>query len=288
MKTRGWTVEQEAILCARFPNEPTKVVAQAVDHSYSATAAHAASLGIEKTAAYLLSPASGRLQKGTVVNGRAAWTAEQDAVLRERYPHELTAVVAAAVNHPESSTHKRAAVLGIQKTAEYLASSLACRLTGEQGRATRFTKGHTSHNKGKRRPGWSVGRMRETQFAKGQQSHNTKPIGFERVIDGYLWRKVSEIKNVVWTRNWRQVHLILWEEANGPIPKSSMIAFRNGNKADISLDNLECVSRADWMKRHTVHDLPPELKETVQLLGRVNRQIRKRERHAEEQDRRPA
>lgn len=46
-------------------------------------------------------------------------------------------------------------------------------------------------NKGLRRPGWHVGRMRETQFRKGERSgiaaKNWRPIGTIRTDpDGYL------------------------------------------------------------------------------------------------------
>ena len=116
--------------------------------------------------------------------------------------------------------------------------------------------------------------------------------------DGYLERKVRDYipppgvttaeANRQRQRIWRGVHLIVWEEANGPIPSDCAVCFKNGDKRDIRLDNLELVKRSELMQRNTIHNLPPELKQTVQLLGRVNRQIRKREKHAQEQDHRPA
>jgi hypothetical protein len=132
--------------------------------------------------------------------------------------------------------------------------------------------------------------MRETQFKKGQMhgqaQRNWKPIGSERISkDGYLERKVSDEDyshlpadeaNRKRQRRWVAVHRLVWEEANGPIPAGHKLAFRNGNKRDIQLDNLECVSDAEWMRRNTVHNLPKPVARAVQLLGALNRQIRKR------------
>lgn len=223
-------------------------------------------------------------------------------MLRARVPNEPTHVVAAALGRSLSGTYQRVLTLGIKKSAAYLASPASGRTNGRQGTGTRFPKGHVPANKGLRRPGWAPGRMKDTQFKKGALAGRArkllKPVGAERISkDGYLERKTHNRipdgatraeANRLRQRRWRAVHILMWEDANGPLPKGHAIVFKNGNKRDIRLDNLECITRAALMTRNTIHTLPPELKETVQLLGRVNRQIRKRERHAEEQDHRPA
>jgi hypothetical protein len=146
-------------------------------------------------------------------------------------------------------------------------------------------------NKGLRRPGWAPGRMKETQFKKGERRGVAvrlyRPIGTERISkDGYLERKVND--DLPLQRWWRAVHLLVWEAAHGRVPKGHAIVFRNGDKRDIRLDNLQCISRRELMARNTVHNLPKPLAETIQLLGALNRQIRRRTRVHEEQDRRPA
>lgn len=236
---------------------------------------------------------------------RKFWTADEDAVLRARFPHESTKAVAAALGRSYGAVHQRANALGVYKSAVYLASPAACRLRrGDNvGAAYRFKKGQPAFNKGlKRGKGWAPGRMAEGQFKKGAMAGRAqklwKPVGSERISkDGYLERKIhdtdfgdlpSNEANRLRQRRWRAVHLVVWEEAHGPLPKGYAVCFKDGNKRNIALDNLEMVKRSDLMRRNTIHNLPPELKQTVQLLGRVNRQIRKRERHAEEQDRRSA
>ena len=136
--------------------------------------------------------------------------------------------------------------------------------------------------------------MKTTQFQPGVRQGVAamlyKPIGTERISkDGYLERKTHDAlpdgvskteANRLRQRRWKPVHVIVWESEHGPLPKSHAVAFKNGNKADIRLDNLECITRAELMKRNTVHNLPEPVARAVQLLGALNRQIRKRT-HAE-------
>lgn len=140
--------------------------------------------------------------------------------------------------------------------------------------------------------------MRETQFKKGTLSGRArelvKPVGAERISkDGYLERKTHdhipdgvsrEEANRLRARRWRGVHVIVWEAANGPLPKGHAIVFKNGDKRDIRLENLACITRRELMARNTVHNLPKPLAQTVQLLGALNRQLRRRTDACEKQD----
>lgn len=117
--------------------------------------------------------------------------------------------------------------------------------------------------------------------------HNYVPIGTQRINskDGYLERKVTD-DHPVPARRWVAVHRLVWEATNGPIPSGHRVAFRPGMKtnveADITVDRLELVTAAEMMRRNTIHNYPPAIKDAMRLVGRVNRQVRKLER--EEQD----
>ncbi len=225
--------------------------------------------------------------------GKRLWSPEDDAVMVTRYPHEPTPVIATGLRRTATAVYARAAVLGLSKSPAYLASPAACRLRrGDHvGAASRFPKGHVPANKGLRRPGWSRGRMKETQFKKGTRQGRAvdvyKPIGTERISkDGYLERKISEARP--FQRRWRAVHRLMWEAENGHVPTGHALVFKNGDKTDVRLDNLECISRRELMARNTVHNLPAPLPETIQLLGALNRKIRRRAQSREKQDRRSA
>lgn len=220
--------------------------------------------------------------------GKRLWSRQEDALLRKRYPFEPTKTLAEKLRRTALAVSNRAGKLGLKKSEKYLASSDACRLRrGDNvGAEYRFPKGHVPANKGTRRPGWGPGRMKETQFKKGVRQGVAvklyKPIGTERVsVDGYLERKIND--DFPLQRRWRAVHLIVWEEANGPLPPSHAIAFKNGDKTDIRLDNLECITRGELMLRNTVHNLPKELASTIQLLGALNRQINKKGKKSREE-----
>jgi hypothetical protein len=221
------------------------------------------------------------------------WSAADDARLRRLYPDTPTVALAQRLRRSLTSVYARASLLGVVKSEAYLAGPHACRLRrGDHvGAAFRFRPGHQPANKGLRRPGWASGRMRETQFKRGERNgvaaRRWMPIGSTRVCDGYVYRKVSDVPAVPWTVNWKQEHLLVWERAHGPVPRGHVIAFRNGDQTDSRLDNLECITRRELMARNTVHNLPQPIAQAVQLLGALQRQIRRRTR-AEEQDRRSA
>lgn len=213
--------------------------------------------------------------------GKRLWSAAEDALLRKIYPHEPTAVVAKRLRRSQYAVNARADKFGLKKSAAYLASPAAYRFRRgyHKGWDYRFTKGHVPANKGLRRPGWHRGRMKETQFKKGVRQGVAvklwKPIGTERISkDGYLERKVNN--DLPLQRRWRAVHLILWESVHGPLPPGHAVAFKNGDKTDIRLENFELITRRELMARNTVHNLPKPLKSAIHLLGQLRRRIRER------------
>lgn len=217
---------------------------------------------------------------------RRRWTVEENAYLRAFYPDTpMPALLAALPGRSMRSIYARVAEWGLKRSAAFLASPAACRLRrgDDRGKPYRFQKGQTPPNKGLRRPGWGPGRMKDTQFKKGER-HGTaaqryQPVGTERVSDdGYLERKVTDTRP--FSRRWRFVHLLLWESAYGPVPPGHAIVFVNGDKTDIRLENLACISRADLMRRNTVHNLPAPIPQIVQLRGALVRKINRRQREA--------
>lgn len=115
--------------------------------------------------------------------------------------------------------------------------------TGKKGW---FRKGIEPWNKGKRYI--AGGRSAETQFKKGNMPKQHKPVGTTRISkDGYLEKKIEE------PNKWDYVHRIVWEEAHGKIPKGYIVVFRDGNKQNLSLDNLACISRAVSMQLNRYH-----------------------------------
>jgi hypothetical protein len=212
---------------------------------------------------------------------RLAWSEEQLAMLRERYPNERTSAIATAIGRPIKSVYSKAQSLGMKKSVEFLASPEACRLRrGDSiGAEYRFKPGQTPSNKGLRRPGWAPGRMAETQFKPGHRGGKAaalyQPIGTERISkDGYRERKIND--DMPLQRRWRAVHILTWEAVHGPLPQGHALVFRDGDKTNVAIGNLELISRADLMRRNTRHNLPKELSDLIQLRGALNRAINHR------------
>lgn len=215
---------------------------------------------------------------------RIPWSAQDVAELSRRYPHEQTKVIAADLGRPIHTVYQKANGMGLKKDAAYLESAASGRLNGRdtRGLSSRFTKGAVPFNKGLRRPeGWAPGRMAETQFKAGEMrgaaQKNYVPIGTERISkDGYLERKVTD-DHPVPTRRWVAVHRLVWEAANGPIPAGHAVVFRKGMRtalpSEITKERLELVTRAELMRRNTIHRYPAELKQTIRLVGKLRRAI---------------
>jgi HNH endonuclease len=206
---------------------------------------------------------------------RRAWRDWELDCLRTLYPTTPTKTLSHTLSRSESSIYGKAATLGLRKSAEYLDGPDACRLRrGDPvGAAFRFRPGHIPANKGLRRPGWSRGRMAETQFKPGNKPHTWKPIGSTRFSkEGYLQRKVSDTGYP--PRDWVGVHVLMWEEEHGPVPEGHAVAFKDRHKANICPGNLELVSRAELMRRNTIHNYPPELAGVIRLSASLKRKLR--------------
>jgi hypothetical protein len=203
----------------------------------------------------------------------ATWTSAHISTLAARYANEPTASIAAAIGHSASATYQRARSMGLRKSAEYLAGPESGRSNLDLGAACRFRKGHATWNKGIRFA--SGGRSSETQFKPGSKPQTWKPIGSERTDkDGLKVRKVSDTGNR--RKDWVGVHVLAWVENFGPVPDGHVVTFKDGNSENVAPNNLECVTRAELMRRNSVHRLPKELAELCQLRGALNRQISKR------------
>jgi hypothetical protein len=200
------------------------------------------------------------------------WTREQLELLRKLYPDTPTRDVAKACGHSLTSCYGYASQLGLSKSAAFLASPASGRLEHHvyRGEKTRFPKGHVPANSIGR------GRMRETQFKKGARTQTWVPIGTEvERKDGYIWVKVSDGVRPA-RRNWKSKHQAIYEDAHGPIAPAHMVCFKDGDNQNFDLVNLELVSQRERARRNSVHNLPRELVQVIQLRGAVRRQINKR------------
>ena len=81
------------------------------------------------------------------------------------------------------------------------------------------------------------------------------------------------------------MHRLVWMAANGPLPAGHIVVFKPGRRTTeleaITLDAVELISRAENMRRNSVHQLPPELARLVQLRGVLIKTINRKAKEAE-------
>lgn len=106
-----------------------------------------------------------------------------------------------------------------------------------------FEKGHVPANKG--RKGYAAPGSEKGWFQKGGQPWDTAPVGtILKKSDGYLWKKIADQPGN-WRHNWKQLHLILWEEARGLVPDGCIVIFKDGNRENCTLENLTLITRKE-------------------------------------------
>lgn len=228
---------------------------------------------------------------------RHVWTALDEQILRVGYPDLPTKQIAHDLRISEKMVFRKAKSLGLKKSEAYLASDMSGRI--QRGRqdprlvATQFKKGIEPWNKGTNYK--AGGRSAETRFKKGrrpEEARNYLPIGSLRVTrDGYLERKMTDDQSLAPTRRWIAVHRLVWEAANGPIPKGDMVVFKPGMKtiveAEVTVDRLECISRAENARRNVPTVKNPEVAKLIQLKGAITRQVNRINREAKEKETNP-
>ena len=213
---------------------------------------------------------------------RHIWSDEEVLLLRKLYPDTRTQDIADLLGLKLRKVYSKAKYLGLEKSEAYMCAELqrqGDRLKHD-GRAVQFKKGHQSWNKGLR--GMCMGGI-QTQFKPGHIPHTIKPIGTERISqDGYLQRKVTNEGAARF--HYKFVHRIVWEEANGPIPTTHYVTFKNGNRLDVRLENLELISRAEHAARNSIMRYPKEIRDVMRMKGRLTKAIKKVEKNSEKQN----
>lgn len=116
-------------------------------------------------------------------------------------------------------------------------------------------------------------RSRATQFKQGGLPPNTSPIGTVAVREGYEWEKIAE-PNI-----WKARHIMAWEKERGPVPEGQMIIFLDGNRRNISLDNLMLVSGSEnlCINRQGMRFEDPDLTKSAALIAKISSRVSKLE-----------
>ena len=195
--------------------------------------------------------------------------------MRRVYANTPSKDIAMRLSRPVCSVYSKAGDLGLKKSSKYMKSWHSGRLNVvNNSNGSRFEPGNKPHNAGVK--GWSAGgNCKKTQFKPGSRPHNYLPVGSERISkDGILQRKVTDTGKV---RDWVSVRVLLWREQYGDITKGSLVVFKSGSNRDIRIENLELITRAENMRRNSIHQYPKELRRVIRLAGKLKRKVNEKQ-----------
>lgn len=196
------------------------------------------------------------------------FTPEEDQFLRDNYLKVPANQLSRLLGRAKSAARQRMAILGLVVPRD---------VVKQFADESRIKPGNISHNKGKRQAEYmtqeAIERTTATRFNRGHLPHNTKidlEISIRTDKRGVKYKHIR-----VALAKWIPLHRYNWEQVHGPVPRKMNLIFIDGNTMNCGLDNLQLLTNKELMLRNTVHNLPKELANTVQLRGALNRQINK-------------
>jgi hypothetical protein len=186
------------------------------------------------------------------------FTSEQIQFMRDNYPiYSLVDLVTVFNDHFSSQ-------FGINQIRAYIHNNGIT-----SGRTGRFTPGSAAWNHG------VTGYMgpNRTSFKKGNLSHNHRPLWSERIDkNGYIEISVPERNPHTGSHTrFKHKHVWIWEQANGPKPKSTAVIFKDGNNRNFNRDNLLLVTRKELlsMNLHGYSKFPDVLKPSILAIAKL-------------------
>ena len=192
-------------------------------------------------------------------------------IIKARFPYQSTKSLAAEINIKISTINYVARKLGLKKNPEYLKSTY-WQKGYKGGLATQFKKGHVPVNKGQKMSKNTYNKVAHTMFKKGNKPPNTKPadaitIRMDNSNIPYKYLKIRD-------SNWQLMHRVIYEKYHGPVPKGSIVTFKDGNTMNCDIDNLICITMAENMVRNSIQRYPEELKKVIRLNSKLKKQIK--------------
>ena len=197
------------------------------------------------------------------------WTEDEKVLFKQLYPNMFAEDVAKLFNCSVRSVYNIASQMKVKKSIEWQRQELqrqAVRLK-IVGKERRFEPGHIPANKGQKMDIEQYEKCKVTMFVKGNKPHNIKWNGYERVSkDGYTEVRVAE-------KIFKLKHRIIWEQTYGPIPDGMIIVFKDKNKQNFDIANLEMITKQESIARNRMTNYPPELRNLIKLNNKLKKKL---------------
>lgn len=202
------------------------------------------------------------------------WTDSDLQKLKQLYPVMLSSEIANEIGCTVCAVYNKAHQLGLKKSEAFKNSEQSGRISKllDKGFAFRFKKGQIPLNKGTKMPEHVYEKVKRTMFKKGhvpacaKASDGVITVRRDTFGRAYKFIRVSLGK-------WVPLHVHLWEQANGKLPKGMIVAFKDKDSMHCEIDNLEIITKAENMMRNTIHRYPDELKQIIKINSKIKRTI---------------
>ena len=244
-----WTKKQLDTLRRLWPQHSARHIAELVDHSHKAVKSKAKVLNLKHAPGY------NRMKHSIVAVPQHV----RDFIRKNYLKH----------------TNKELATLAGVSRSTVLKVRREFNIQGKPNTGC-YKKGSVPQNKGKKMPaGWSTPAMKRTQFKKGQQPVNTLKDGAITIRTDKSGRKYQWIRISV--NYWRELHRVVYEKHHGKVPRGFNVVFKDGNSLNCTPSNLVAVDNRTLMEHNTIARFPAEVRETIHLVAKVKRKIKRHE-----------
>lgn len=243
-----WTKEKTALLISEYSTADLTALSIEIGISYAALKSRATVLHLKR---------SDSVRK---------WNQSKRDRVRELYPCMKNIDIAKELGLKESSVAALAFKMKLRKDPAFLKE---CCSKGY------FNPGQIPVNKGLKQVDYMspdmIKRTMATRFKPGHRPLNSMPVGGEtdKTKGGYIKVKIAE-PNV-----WRYKQRLIWEAANGPIPKGYNVQFKDGNRKNCDISNLYIISKHNQVNQNSIHRYPAEIKSAIMAAARLKKAIKR-------------
>jgi hypothetical protein len=204
------------------------------------------------------------------MSGRTTFPPELDATIKEHYLTTPIKTIAKMIGRSYT---------GVMSALKRMELEIPAEIIEQRKQSGRIKKGSISFNKGKKQTEYmsteAIARCSATRFKKGNKPHNT----YEK--DGIITYRIDNSgRPYLYIRTsvgkWELYHKHLWEKENGKVPPNHCLWFIDGNSTNVSLENLECITRKEnYMRNSETRFYPSDLKELIKIHKQFISQLNK-------------
>jgi hypothetical protein len=209
------------------------------------------------------------------------WTDKETEELKRLFPETKSTILAELFCCTYRQIINYAYKLRLKKSINYLKSESCGRLFKghKRGIHTRFIKGDKPFNAGMKKDQFmssgTIEKFIKNQFTKGHLPHNTKSNGAISFRKDKMGNTYKFIRTGL--GKWQHLHVFNWIREKGNIPKGYIVIFKNGDKMNCHIENLELITRKENMSRNTIHRYPEEVKQSIKALSKLKKIINGKE-----------